>query len=151
MSAALRERPVAAGPGEGGVAARRAIIRWVWRVFRREWRQQLLALGLLTVAVAATVAGAAIAANTASKASTTGTFGTADYLVSIPGSDPDLPARLAAIKQSAGTVDVIENQKIAAGSVHRSCCGLRTRMALTGTRCWASSRAATRLAPARSR
>jgi putative ABC transport system permease protein len=117
MSTALRERPVAGGSGEGGVAARRAVIRWVWRVFRREWRQQLLALGLLTVAVAATVVGAAIAANTPSKAATTGTFGTADYLVSIPGSDPDLSAGIAAIKQRAGTVDVIENQKIAAGSV----------------------------------
>ena len=68
MSTAQRERPAAGEAGEGGVAARRAIIRWAWRLARREWRQQLLALILLTVAVGATVAGAAIAVNTPSRA-----------------------------------------------------------------------------------
>ena len=36
----------------GGVAARRAVVRWAWRLFRREWRQQFLVLALLAVAVA---------------------------------------------------------------------------------------------------
>ena len=35
------------------------LVRWAWRMFRKEWRQQLLVLGLLTVAVAAAVAGTA--------------------------------------------------------------------------------------------
>jgi hypothetical protein len=43
------------GPSEGGAAARRAIIRWAGRMLRREWRQQLLVVTLLTVAVAAAV------------------------------------------------------------------------------------------------
>jgi hypoxanthine phosphoribosyltransferase len=36
-----------AGTGNGGIPARRAVFRWGWRLFRREWRQQLLVLGLL--------------------------------------------------------------------------------------------------------
>src|ERR1700689_4666534 len=52
-----------AGTGNGGVPARRAVFRWGWRLFRREWRQQLLVLGLLTVAVGATVWGASVITN----------------------------------------------------------------------------------------
>ena len=44
--------------------ARRAVIRWAWRLLRREWRQQLLILALITVAVAATFVGSAVATNT---------------------------------------------------------------------------------------
>ena len=44
MSTALRERPADAGTASGGMPARRAVIRWAWRLFRREWRQQLLVL-----------------------------------------------------------------------------------------------------------
>src|ERR1019366_10280748 len=36
-----------------GLPARRAVTRWAWRLLRREWRQQLLILGLIAVAVAA--------------------------------------------------------------------------------------------------
>ena len=53
-SLATMERPVAAGTSDGGVPARRAVIRWAWRLFRREWRQQLLVLALIIVAVGAT-------------------------------------------------------------------------------------------------
>ena len=66
MSAALLERPAQAGTRNGGVPARRAVIRWAWRMFRREWRQQLLVLALITVALAATVVGAAVATGTPS-------------------------------------------------------------------------------------
>ena len=52
-----------AGTGNGGIPARRAVFRWGWRLFRREWRQQLLVLGLLTVAVAATIWGAGVVTN----------------------------------------------------------------------------------------
>ena len=45
--------------------ARRAVVRWAWRMFRREWRQQLARARLLTVAVAAAVAGSAMAMNAA--------------------------------------------------------------------------------------
>src|SRR5918992_814928 len=50
---ALTHRSTLRGPANGGVAARRAVIRWAWRMFRREWRRQLLVIALLTVAVAA--------------------------------------------------------------------------------------------------
>ena len=38
------------GPRNGGVSARRAVVRWAWRMFRREWRQQILVTALLAVA-----------------------------------------------------------------------------------------------------
>src|SRR5947209_20233545 len=38
-------------PARGGAPARRAIRRWAWRLLRREWRQQVLILALLTLAV----------------------------------------------------------------------------------------------------
>jgi putative ABC transport system permease protein len=114
VSTLLRQRPAPTRAEDGGAPARRAVVRWAWRLFRREWRQQLLALALLTVAVAATIAGAAIATNVPS--SPRAAFGTASYLVTLPGGDPRLAADIAAIKQHFGTVDVIENQAIATGS-----------------------------------
>ena len=41
MSIALRESPDHSAD-TGGMVARRAVARWGWRLFRREWRQQLL-------------------------------------------------------------------------------------------------------------
>src|SRR5580658_6631162 len=72
-----------------GIVARRAVIRWGWRLFRREWRQQLLVLGLLTVAVAATVWGASLVTNSQIPPSYP-TFGTGAALVTLPGTDPHL-------------------------------------------------------------
>ena len=67
MSVGVLERPAtgsAPAPTGGGIPARRAMVRWAWRLFRREWRQQLLILLLIVVAVAAVVVGAAVAVNT---------------------------------------------------------------------------------------
>ena len=91
MSAALLERPAQAGTGNGGVPARRAVIRWAWRMFRREWRQQLLVLALIMVAVAATVVGAAVATNTPPPAGAG--FGTAQDVATLPGPARSWPAR----------------------------------------------------------
>ncbi|HEV3290443.1 MAG TPA: hypothetical protein VG123_15755, partial [Streptosporangiaceae bacterium] len=117
MTTSVRERPApawSAGAG-GGAPARRAVIRWAWRLFRREWRQQLLVLSLITVAVAGTVLGAAVASNTpASPAAAT--FGAANHLAVIPGSQPHLAADIAAIRRRFGPVDVIENQNLVTGS-----------------------------------
>ena len=52
-------------------------MRWGWRLFRREWRQQLLVLGLLTVAVAATIWGASVVTNAQLSNPNAATFGTA--------------------------------------------------------------------------
>src|SRR5271165_998702 len=58
MSTALLERPVEPRAANGGAPARRAMVRWAWRLFRREWRPQLLVLALLVVAVLAAIVGA---------------------------------------------------------------------------------------------
>ncbi len=111
MSTALRERPVEVGTGNGGVPARRAVIRWAWRLFRREWRQQLLVLGLIIVAVGATIIGSAVATNTPPPASAG--YGTAHDLASFQAPDPHLASQIAALQHRFGPVDVIENQTLA--------------------------------------
>ncbi|MEA2589845.1 MAG: putative transport system permease protein, partial [Actinomycetota bacterium] len=116
MSVALGQRPAEAGAGDGGGAARRAMFRWAWRLFRREWRQQLLVLALITVAVAATILGAAVGTNTPPPPNVG--FGTANTLVTLPGTDPHLAADIEAMRQQFGTVDVIDNEQITTGSVN---------------------------------
>ena len=115
MTTALHHQASDVDTGDGGAPARRAVLRWAWRLFRREWRQQLLVLALLTVAVAATVLGAAVATNTPSSPNAA-TFGTADHLVNLPGNDSRLDADVAALGQRFGTVEVIENQRLATGT-----------------------------------
>jgi putative ABC transport system permease protein len=110
MSAALRERPASAGTSNGGVPARRAVMRWSWRMFRREWRQQTLVLALIVVALAATVIGAAVATDTPPPAGAG--FGTAQDMATLPGG-PHLAGQIAALQQHVGRVDVIENQTVA--------------------------------------
>ncbi|HEX6521007.1 MAG TPA: hypothetical protein VF070_13515 [Streptosporangiaceae bacterium] len=115
MSIVLREPPDLDGGGGGGVA-RRAVMRWGWRLFRREWRQQLLVLGLLTVAVTATTWGASTVTNAQLADPNYPTFGTAAVSVTLPGSDPQLASDIAAIASRLGPADVIENQIIATGT-----------------------------------
>src|SRR5262249_35757044 len=59
MSAVAHPSPLS-GPANGGASARRAVIRWAARMFRREWRQQLLVLVLLMVAVTAAIGSIAV-------------------------------------------------------------------------------------------
>ncbi len=108
MSTALLERPVEPRPANGGAPARRAMVRWAWRLFRREWRQQLLVLALIVVAVLATIVGAAVSTNTPSAANAG--FGTAKDAATFSGSDPHLAAQIAALEHRFGSVDVIENE-----------------------------------------
>jgi putative ABC transport system permease protein len=109
---AVLDRPTETG---GGVPARRAVMHWALRMFRREWRQQLMVLSLITVAVAATIFGAAVATNTPLPANAG--FGSANTLVNLPGNDPQLASQIAALKAHFGTLDVIENQVFATGLV----------------------------------
>jgi len=112
MSTALRDQPAApARGGNGGVAARQAVMRWAWRMFRREWRQQLLVLSLIVVAVAATFIGAAVATNTPPPANAG--FGTASDLASFQAPDSHLASQIAALRHRFGRADVIENQAVA--------------------------------------
>jgi len=102
---------------DGGSAARRAVVRWAWRLFRREWRQQLLVLGLVVVAVAATVIGAGVSINT--PVPLAATFGTAQDLATPSGSGSRLAAQIASLEQRYGPVDVIEDQTLSVpGSVN---------------------------------
>ncbi|HEY2307190.1 MAG TPA: FtsX-like permease family protein, partial [Streptosporangiaceae bacterium] len=121
MSTALRERPAAPAPASGakngGMPARRAVTRWAWRLFRREWRQQLLVLALITVAVAATIIGAAAATNNPPPQNAG--FGTARNMATFQAPDPHLASQIAALQQRFHPIDVIENQTVAVpGSIN---------------------------------
>ncbi|HWJ97683.1 MAG TPA: FtsX-like permease family protein, partial [Acidimicrobiales bacterium] len=85
---------------------RRAMVRWSWRMFRREWRQQLLVLSLVTVAVAASVTGSAMAMNAASN--TQSSFGTATAMARIEVQDrSEAEDAVATARERYGTVEVI--------------------------------------------
>jgi len=93
------------------------MIRWAWRLFKREWRQQLLILLLVTVAMAAVVVGSAVAVNTPPPANAG--FGTADDLAAFTFSTPKpsasvslttMEAQIAGLEHRFGTVQVIENE-----------------------------------------
>src|SRR4249919_2753863 len=99
------------GPPNGGVAARRAVVRWGWRMFRREWRQQILVVALLTVAVAAAIGSITLVYNTSHALDAE--FGSARGLLMFDGSDPDaLEAALASAEESFGTTNVIGHRKV---------------------------------------
>ena len=127
MSVGLLERPAtssaAPAPSSGGVAARRAMVRWGWRLFRREWRQQLLILLLIIVAVAAVVVGSAVAVNTPPPANAG--FGTANTLATfnIAPVSPNAhksgtntiahaESQIAYLEHYFSPVQVIENQSL---------------------------------------
>jgi putative ABC transport system permease protein len=112
----LRDPPDLTAAAGSGIVARRAVFRWGWRLFHREWRQQLLVLGMLTVAVAATIWGASVVTNTQLPNLNYATLGTAAASVTLPGTDPHLAADIATIKDHWGPADLIENQNIKAGS-----------------------------------
>jgi putative ABC transport system permease protein len=107
----LAHRPALSGPSNGGVAARRAVVRWARRMFRREWRQQLLVLMLLTVAVAAAIGSITVAYNTVPADNSD--FGSANRVLSFDGSDPQrLQAGVDSAKKSFGTIDVIGHRSV---------------------------------------
>jgi putative ABC transport system permease protein len=92
----------------GGVPARRAVIRWAVRLLRSEWRQQLLILALITVAVAATVVASTVATDTPAPVS--GVLGTAQDAASLSGSPATVSAQVKNLENRWGRVDVIENE-----------------------------------------
>ncbi len=120
MSVGVLERRAtesAPDPTQGGIPARRAMLRWSWRLFKREWRQQFLILLLIVVAVAAVVVGSAVAVNTPPPANAG--FGTARDLAtfdltptskSASTSLPTVEAHIAQIEHAVGTVQVIANE-----------------------------------------
>jgi putative ABC transport system permease protein len=90
----------------GGAQARRAVVRWAIRLFRREWRQQALVLALLTLSVAAAIGFATAAYNTVG-VSEDATLGSARHRIDADAPPPrSLPAVVAAAEARFGTVDV---------------------------------------------
>ena len=106
----VAEAPAKVSASTGGLPARRAVARWAWRMFRREWRQQVLVLSLLIVVLAATVLGLGLAAN--ASASSDARFGSSDYLVIVPGADPSLGADVASLKARFATAEVMYHESI---------------------------------------
>ena len=95
------------GAGTGGIAARRAVVRWAWRLFRREWRQQALVLGLLTIAVAAAIGFSAAVYNTIGVPDNA-TLGSANHRYEVDELDlGTLRSDLAAAAERFGTIDTI--------------------------------------------
>lgn len=87
-------------------AARRAVLRWAWRLFRREWRQQLVTICLLTVTVAAAVWASTAAVNGGSKGQAL--LGDAKAMIQVdPSTGADVAATLAAIRERFGDAEVI--------------------------------------------
>jgi putative ABC transport system permease protein len=106
-----RPAPVAPRPTPGGRrTARRAITRWAWRLLRREWRQQLLVLALLTVAVAATTVGLGLVVNVES--SDQALLGTATTRIDLIRPGGNVSADIAAARQAFGSVEAIEHATI---------------------------------------
>lgn len=96
------------GSRDGGLAARRAVMHWAWRLFRNEWRQQLLVLALITVSVGALFVAAAVATNTPTPANAS--FGSAKDIATFEGAVPHLSAKVARLERRFGRVEVIENE-----------------------------------------
>jgi putative ABC transport system permease protein len=107
----LAHRSEQRGTQNGGVAARRAVVRWAGRMVRREWRQQLLVIALLTVAVAAAVGSITVASNAG--AADNAELGSANLALNFDGSDPrKLQAGLDSAKRAFGTIDVIGHRSV---------------------------------------
>jgi putative ABC transport system permease protein len=98
-------------PAGGGTSARRAVVRWAWRLFRREWRQQLLILALITAGVAATVVASAVTTDTPPPASFG--FGTAQDSASFSSLDGPANAEIARLERRFGQVQLVESQTVA--------------------------------------
>ena len=111
MSGAFLTRPADGPPADGGVPARRAVVRWAWRLFRKEWRRQLLIFALITVAVGATIVGSAVATNSPQPANFG--FGTAQDLLTFTSYDAHTARTISSLVHRFGPVQVIE-QKTAA-------------------------------------
>ncbi len=110
MNTAVVDRPTEARPANGGAPARRAVVRWAWRLFRREWRQQFLIFALITIAVAGTIVGSAIATNTP-QPSDFG-FGTAQDAATFPNVNARAASEIAKLERRFGTVELIENKTL---------------------------------------
>jgi putative ABC transport system permease protein len=86
------------------------VTRWAWRLLRREWRQQLLVLLLITFAVAVTTVGVGVSTNT--PLSSYVGFGNAHDLATFSNNDASTMTKIATWHRRYGAVDVIDNEAI---------------------------------------
>lgn len=92
--------------------ARRAVRRWAWRLFRREWRQQVVVIGLISFAVATAVFGSIAAYNLTP--SRDAEFGSASHRLVVAVSDPDAIAPYVDDAQEwFGQAEVIGHRQVA--------------------------------------
>ena len=83
-------------------------MRWAWRLFRREWRQQFLILALIVVAVAATILGSAVAVNNPPPKDAG--FGTAPYSATFATDDAQGADVHREVEHARHASQVIENE-----------------------------------------
>ena len=96
----------------GGMPARGAVVRWSWRLFRRDWRQHLLIVILLTSSVAAAV-GFTCAAYNVAPASGNAQFGDATHFFRFDNDDAAaLQDKLDAGLDWFGSIDAIGHREV---------------------------------------
>lgn len=99
-------RPDRAGPG------RRAVLRWAWRLARRETRGPLLLVTLLSLACAVSVGGLT-AAHQLAAAADVGEFGTSSAVLDLTQTDErSLSLDVPAARSQLGAVDVVRRQSL---------------------------------------
>ncbi len=92
-------------------SARTAVVRWGWRLFRREWRQQALVIALLAVAVAAAT-GLSIAASVLAPVGANAEFGQASHRLTLDEVDPaEIEATIDAAEQWFEQIEIIGRQQ----------------------------------------
>src|SRR5262245_53533644 len=115
MNAVAHPSPLA-GTRSGGIAARRAVIRWARRMFRREWRRQLLIVTLLAVAVSAAIGSITVVYNTAPPDNAK--HGAATYILEFDGTNPRVGTEIGWARKHFGTIEVIGHRSVSVpGSV----------------------------------
>jgi putative ABC transport system permease protein len=93
------------------LAGRRPVLRWGFRLFKRDWRQQTLVIGLLTFAVAAALFLSV--AISSSLAKPEAEFGDANLLIRQRADNgPRSAANLDAVRQQFGAIEVIGHRTI---------------------------------------
>ena len=111
-AAVLAKRRTSRSAADGGAPARRAIVRWSWRLLRREWRQQLLVIGLLAVTVAIATVFATTTYNVAVRA-TAADFGRANHAFLLEDMSPAaVESTVAAARQWFGDADVVAHRAV---------------------------------------
>jgi putative ABC transport system permease protein len=109
MNAVAHPSPLS-GSSSGGITARRAVIRWARRMFRREWRRQLLVVTLLAVALAAAISSITMVYNTAP--ADNAQHGAATYILQFDGTNPRVETEVASAKKHFGTIEIIRHRSV---------------------------------------